>query len=108
MRVNGIWRVEMLGIDGWEAAGAEFFENGRYLRASTHSYTVGQYELDGDQVVITATSTRFGGTRVVYGKGSGEVQLRVRGKVEDDAITAESTDGTHVTRFQATRVAEMP
>ena len=108
MSANGVWRIEQLSIDGWESVGTAFLENGRYLRGGNHAYTVGRYELNGDQIVITATSTRFEGGPAVYGRDSGEIEITLEGEVNDDEITAEATDGKFVTRYRFTRLADMP
>ena len=108
MSADGVWRIEQLSVDGWEPAGAAFLENGRYLRGGADAYTVGRYELDGDRITITATSTRFGSGRPIYGTQSGEIEITLTGEVKDDEITAEATDGRYVTRYRYTRVGDMP
>ena len=107
MSAEGVWRIEMLSSDGWESVGTAFFENGRYLRGGTEAYTIGRYELDGDQITITAASTRLG-EQAVYGKDSGEIQISLKGKLTNGEITAEATDGKYVTRYRYTRLADMP
>ena len=108
MSVDGVWRIEQLSSEGWESVGTAFFENGRYLRGGTDAYTVGHYELDRDQIVITATSTRFGTDRAVYGRDSGEISITLDGKLGDGEITAEATDGRHRTRYRYIRLADLP
>ena len=108
MSADGIWRIEQMSSGGWESAGTAFFENGRYLRGGADAYTVGHYELEGDRIVITAISTRFGGARPVYGTDAGEVQIRLEGELKDDEITGEATDGKFVTHYRYTRQADMP
>ena len=34
MSLNGIWKIEMLGPDGWESVSAAFLEDGNYRAAS--------------------------------------------------------------------------
>jgi hypothetical protein len=108
MGVEGIWKVDMHAADGWQCVGTGFFEDGWYLRGGDDAYVVGTDELDGDQIVITATSTRFRGRGAVFGKATGESRLRITGVVEDDTITAEATDGTYTTHFLATRLGYLP
>lgn len=108
MRADGVWRIEQLGIDGWESVGTAFFENGRYLRGGNHAYTVGRYELDGDRIVITATSTRLGGGPAAYGRDSGEVKITLEGELGDNEITGEATDGKFTAHHRYTRLADMP
>ena len=108
MSADGVWKIEQLSAEGWEPVGTAFFENGRYLRGGVHAYTVGRYELDGDRITITATSTRFGSGRPVYGIESGEIEIALTGEVKDSEITAEATGGGYVTRYRYTRVGDMP
>ena len=108
MSVDGVWIIEQLSVDGWEHVGAAFLENGRYLRGGADAYTVGRYELDGDRITITATSTRFGSGHPVYGTDSGEIEITLAGEVKDDEITAEATDGRYETNYRYTRVGDLP
>jgi hypothetical protein len=108
MTVDGVWRIEMLGSDGWECVGTAFLENGRYLRGGSEAYTVGHYELEGSKIRIEATTVRFEGGGAVYGRDSGEIQVTLEGEVEDGQMAAEATDGKYVTPYRYTRLADMP
>ena len=108
MRADGVWRIEQLSIDGWEPAGVAFFGNGKYMRGGVDAYTIGEYELDGDRITITATTTRFGSGSTVYGTRSGEVEITLTGKVKDGKMTADATDGKYVTSYRYKRVGDMP
>ena len=54
MKVEGIWKVEMLGPYGWEAVSTAFLENGRYLSGSQDHYVLGRYLIDGDNIRVEA------------------------------------------------------
>ncbi|MGI9528915.1 MAG: hypothetical protein ACR2NG_04330 [Acidimicrobiia bacterium] len=108
MHADGIWKIEELASEDWESVGTVFLENGLYLRGGVDAYTVGRYALDGDTISITATSTRLGGVRSVYGKAVGEIQITIRGELKDDEINAQGTDGTHSVRYRYTRLGDMP
>lgn len=54
MKVDGIWKVEILGPFGWEAVSTAFLEQGRYLAASQDHYTIGRYEVSGDSIKVEA------------------------------------------------------
>ncbi len=108
MSADGVWRIEQLSSEDWESVGTAFLENGRYLRGGVDAYTVGRYELDGDQITITATTTRLGGVGAVYGRNSGEIQITLKGEVKNDESNAQATDGTHSTRYRYTRLGDMP
>ncbi|MGI9529984.1 MAG: hypothetical protein ACR2NG_09740 [Acidimicrobiia bacterium] len=108
MSADGVWRIEELASGGWESVGTVFLENGRYLRGGVDAYTVGRYELDGDAITITATSTRLGGVRTVYGKDSGEIEITLYGELKGDEIIARATDGTHSAQYRYSRLGDMP
>ena len=108
MSADGVWRMEQHSSDGWEPAGTAFLENGRYLRGGADAYTVGTYEVDGDQISVTATTNRFGTARPVYGKEKGEIAITLKGQLKDGEMTAEATDGKFVTHYRYTRLADMP
>jgi hypothetical protein len=107
-KAEGVWIINQYSIDGWESVGVAFLENGRYLRGGTDAYTVGRYELDGDRITITATSTRFGRGNAVYGTKSGEIEIKLTGEVNNDKITAKATDGKYVTHYQYTLLGDIP
>jgi hypothetical protein len=54
VKVDGIWKVEILGPFGWEAVSTAFLEKGRYLGASQDHYTIGHYEVSGDNIKVEA------------------------------------------------------
>ena len=108
MSADGVWRIEHLTVDGWESAGVAFLEHGRYLRGGVDAYTVGRYEIDGDRITITATSTRFGSDSPVYGTKSGEIEITLTGEVKDGEMTADATDGKYHTNYRYKRVGDMP
>ena len=107
MSVEGAWRIEQASVEGWRPVGTAFFENGRYLRGGNNAYTIGTYELDGNQISITATTTRFGSGPPVYGTKSGQIEITLTGEIEDDEIIAEATDGRYFTQYRYTRVGDM-
>lgn len=108
MSADGVWRIEQLSSDGWEPVGAAFLDEGRYLRGGFDAYTIGRYELDGDQITITATSTRLGTGAPVYGTKSGTIDITLTGTVDGDQITAEAESGKYKARYRYTRIGDMP
>ena len=52
MKVDGIWKVEMLGPYGWEAVSTAFLENGRYLSASQDHDVLGRYLVNGENIRV--------------------------------------------------------
>ena len=66
--LNGIWNVEMLGPDGWEATATAFLEDGKYWAGSENHYTVGNYEVSGNRIEISSAGVQHGKARTVFGK----------------------------------------
>lgn len=107
MSADGIWKVEQMSIGGWEPAGTAFLENGRYLRGGVDAYTVGRYEVDGNRITVTGTTTRLGGSRPVYGTAVGSVEIKLTGELADDQITGEATDGSFVAHYRFIRIGDL-
>lgn len=108
VEVEGVWRMEMLGRYGWEPVGTAFIQNGRYLRGSSNACTVGTYRLEGDTILIEATTSLFGGGQTIYGKSSGEVRIKYVAKIQDGKLDGEATDGEYETQFRGTRIGDLP
>ena len=108
VEVEGIWRMELLGRDGWEPVGTAFIEGGRYLRGSSDACTVGTYRLDGDTIIIDATTSLFEGARTIYGKSSGQVRIKYEAKIKDGTLEGGASDGEYTTRFRGTRIGDLP
>ena len=108
VEVEGMWLMELLGRDGWEAIGTAFIEGGRYLRGSSNACTVGTYRVDGDTITIEATTSLFEGARTIYGRSSGQVQIKYEAKIQDGALEGGASDGEYTTRFRGRRVGDLP
>jgi len=96
MSVEGVWKVEMLGPDGWEPVGTAFLRNGRYLAASADHYSTGSYEESGETINIEVCTTRHGKVGAVFGSRKKHLDLRFEGTIENaDEIVgrAKSSEG---------------
>lgn len=110
MRVDGIWKIEMLGPYGWEAVSTAFMEDGRYLAASQDHYAVGSYELDGNQIQVRATMHSHGQVRTIFGDNSPQVEISFGGEINGDQISGQAEDkqAKYSVTFRATRLADLP
>ena len=110
MSMNGIWKVEMLGPYGWEAMSTGFMEDGRYLASSQSHYTVGRYELTGDQVIVTAVMHSHGETRTLFGHKNPLMELSFTGTLSGDQIKGQAEDkkAEYSITFRAIRIADLP
>lgn len=110
MGMNGIWKVEILGQDGWEPTSTAFLEDGKYRAASEKHYTVGDYEVSGNRIKISAAGVAHGDARTVFGKKQKELDLKFEGEIEGDEIKGQAWDdeGAHKISFRITRLADLP
>ena len=109
MSLNGVWKIEMLGPDGWECVSAAFFDNGSYRSASADHYSTGSYEVSDNQVRINARAIQFGDTRTVFGKKEKNLDLVVEGEIAGDRITGRATDNSKASGISVriTRLADL-
>lgn len=110
MSMNGIWKVEMLGPYGWESVATAFLEDGRYRAASENHYTVGNYEVAGNRIKISAVGLQHGKVRTVFGKQKKQIDLRFEGEIDGDEFKGQARDdrGAHQISFRTTRLADLP
>ncbi len=108
--LNGIWKVEMPGPSGWESTGTAFLEDGKYWAASENHYMVGNYEVSGNRIEITATGEQRGQSRTVFGKKQEKLDIKFKGKIDGDVIEGECRDNAsaYEISFQITRLADLP
>jgi hypothetical protein len=110
MSVNGIWQIEMLGAYGWENVSTAFIEDGKYKSASEDHYSVGNYDISGNKVKISARHVSYGQARTLFGAKNNEINLNIEGVVDGGRINGQATDdeGKFFITFRATRLADLP
>ena len=108
--LNGIWKVEMLGPDGWEATATAFLEDGKYRAGSENHYTVGNYEISGNRIELSAVGEQRGQGRTVFGKKEQKLDIKFEGEIDGDVIQGEARDNAsaYETSFKITRLANLP
>jgi hypothetical protein len=109
MSTNGIWKVEMLGPYGWESMATAFLEDGKYRAASENHYTVGNYEVSGNRIEISAVGVQHGKSRTVFGKKKKEMNLKLEGEIDGDEVKGQAQDdkGAYQISFRFTRLADL-
>ena len=109
MSTNGIWKVEMLGQDGWEAIATAFLEDGTYRAASENHYAAGNYEVSGNRIAISAAGVQHGEARTVFGEKKKELDIKLEGEIEGDEIKGQAQDdkGTYQISIRLTRLADL-
>jgi hypothetical protein len=109
MDINGIWKVEMMGIYGWEPTATAFLENGRYLSGSNNHCAVGKYTLDGKDIYIDGVMNVYKNTRALFGKKSSSYDVSFRGTLKGNVIEGEAKEGKrNILRYKATKIEELP
>jgi hypothetical protein len=109
MGLDGVWKIEMLGVYGWETWATAFLDNGRYWAGSGDHYAIGSYEQAGDSVMLSTGMVVYDANRAMFGKLGPEYQVRFEGRLSDDRIDghAKDADGGVLMRFRASKVADL-
>ena len=109
MKLDGIWKVEMLGPYGWEAVSTAFLENGRYLSASQDHYVLGRYIVNGDNIRVEGdmhphseiiNPPDVSETKPVFAFEGQASEGIIRGQVDDD-------QGQQSMTVRATRLGDL-
>ncbi len=109
MSLDGIWKIEMLGLYGWEIWATAFLDDGQYLAGSAEAYATGSYELQGDSVTLSTEMAVYDPRRAMFGKRGSEYQVLFEGRYADDRIDghAKDADGSVLMRFRGSKVADL-
>ena len=67
MKVDGIWCMEITGINGWERIGTVILENGRYIGGSADHYSIGHYKKKKALFKAYTRITQYGDARAIFG-----------------------------------------
>ena len=110
MSLNGIWKLEMLGLYGWEQVATSFLSNGKYMSGSENHYGIGTYEVSGNKIDISTMSVQHGKVRTIFGKNERQMEIKMSGVIEGDEIKGEARDNedAHHISIRATRLADLP
>jgi len=110
MSLNGIWKIEMLGIYDWEARATAFMEDGRYWAGSANHYVVGGYEFDGNTVIAKMTIVAHGKSRTLFGKTADRHDIHFEAEVSNGTFqgVARDGDGRVLVQYRGTKLADLP
>ena len=86
MTIDGIWKLEISSLHGWERLSTVFLENGRYLSASADHYSVGKYEVDGKKFTAETSATQHGNIRTIFGSKQEKLDTVLKGKIKKDVL----------------------
>lgn len=82
MNIEGVWKLEIGGLHGWERLATVFLENGRYLSASADHYTIGKYLVDGKSFTAETSAMQYGNIRTIFGSKQEQLDTTLRGKIK--------------------------
>jgi len=85
MSVEGVWKVEILGPDGWEQLATAFLWKGRYHAASADHYSIGSYKEGGGTLKVEARITQHGKVRTAFGSKKEQVDIQIKGRIKKKA-----------------------
>jgi len=83
MSVEGVWKVEMLGPDGWEQLATAFLWKGRYHAASADHYSIGSYKEGGGILKVEARITQHGKVRTAFGSKQEHVDVLIEARIKE-------------------------
>ena len=86
MSLNGVWVLEISGVNGWERVSTVFFENGRYLGGNTNFYSLGKYTADGKDIKFSLKTTRHGKAQTVFGEKSKQFSTEIKAEKSKNKI----------------------
>lgn len=86
MSIQGLWTGELYGLQGWENNGVVVLENGRALGGGRHHFTVGTYEISGEEFSMSLGIEYHGHPRTLFGSSDKRISLTYVGQVDNGTI----------------------
>lgn len=83
MSVEGVWKVEILGPDGWERLATAFLWKGRYHAASADHYSIGSYKEGGGTLKVEARITQHGKARTAFGSKQEHFDVLIEARIKE-------------------------
>jgi len=110
MHVDGVWKIEILGPYGWEAASTAFLGNGRYLAASLDHYTIGRYQINADNIKVDAAMHSHSESQHPAGSGAAAPKFGCEGQISGARISGQIDDSAAQKTMTArgTRFSDLP
>ena len=87
MSIEGVWKLEIAGLNGWEGVATVFMDDGRSLSASADHYSVGDYHADGNAFTVETSAIQHGNVRTLFGHQKKRLDISLNGDIrKDDSI----------------------
>jgi len=110
MRVNGIYKIEMLTTYDWEPRATAFLKDGDYWAAGAQSYAFGKFTVDGTKFLADVVIVMHGEPRTLFGKKVDRYEIAVEADISDGVFSGmgKDKDGKHIVQYRITRLADLP
>jgi len=110
VKVDGIWKVEVLGPYGWEAVSTAFLENGRYLSGSQDHYVIGHYEVTADTIRVEGDMHLHSEINNPSASSAARPIFSFEGQISDGHISGQVDDNTaqQSMTIRGTRLGDLP
>ena len=106
MHIDRIWRIELLGVHGWETVSTSYLENGRCSAGGSRGYAVGRYEANACSIRAMVAPCENG--LAIFGRGSGSLDLSYQGTLVDGRLEGQATDSHSSVHFRSTPGMDLP
>jgi hypothetical protein len=111
MSIQGLWTSEFYGLYGWENSGVVVLEKGRALGGGRNHFSIGSYELSGDEFRMNIDIEYHGPPRTLFGSSDKHISITLNGQVRDDTIEGSvfcSESPRQSLMFRLTKRADVP
>ena len=106
--VEGTYKVELLGLYGWETFSTAFIHNGEFRSASDKHFTVGSYAVQDGGFSMVANMTQHENHQTLFGRNNiNGLPIKFNAKIYDGVIEGEARvtgDSSHSLRFRLNRL----
>jgi hypothetical protein len=106
--IDGVYKVELLGLHGWEDFSTAFIDDGQYRSASAHHFADGVYRVDGERFNMVGNLTQYADHSPLFGeKGSKGLPIVFNGAIGNGFIDGEvrvAGRNKHAHRFRLSKV----
>lgn len=83
MKVDGIWSVEIAGLEGWDRIATCFMKDERYFDASADHYSVGSYKVTKEKFKASVRVFQYGQARAIFGSKAKKMDVVFEGKIKE-------------------------
>ena len=109
--IDGIYKVDMLGPDGWERFSTAFIHGGDFRSASAKHFTAGTCEIKDGSFRMEGNLTQYDDRRALFGrKDIRGLPIEFIGRIDQDVIDGEARladDSRHSLRFRLNRMPSL-